>query len=128
MDLRIKRTRLSLWNALLKLIVEQGYGALSVQDITGRANVNRTTFYRHYEDKDDLFRQGTVDLCDSIIEKMPAICDQPNEIDFTWMRSYIEKMFEYIDEKREVFRILGSSKSNPEFVRIIEDRLGTFLA
>jgi AcrR family transcriptional regulator len=36
------------------LVVEQGYDAVTIQDIADRANVGRTTFYFHYQNKDDL--------------------------------------------------------------------------
>ncbi|HNP73023.1 MAG TPA: TetR/AcrR family transcriptional regulator [Kouleothrix sp.] len=53
-DLRVQRTRKLLREALIDLTTEKGFAALTVQDITERAMVNRATFYRHYEDKYDL--------------------------------------------------------------------------
>jgi AcrR family transcriptional regulator len=53
-DRRIQRTRQLLEDALLALIVEKGYTAITVQDLLDRANLGRSTFYGHYRDKDDL--------------------------------------------------------------------------
>lgn len=53
-DRRVQRTRELLRRALLELIDEKGYDAVTIQDITERANVGRTTFYLHYQGKDDL--------------------------------------------------------------------------
>jgi AcrR family transcriptional regulator len=53
-DLRIRRTRKLLLEALMELTVEKGFAAVTVSDITERAMVNRSTFYRHYLDKYDL--------------------------------------------------------------------------
>lgn len=53
-DRRVRRTRQLLIEALLALIIERGYEALSVQDILDRADVGRSTFYAHFRDKDDL--------------------------------------------------------------------------
>src|ERR1041385_36244 len=53
-DLRIQRTRGLILNAFIELVVEKGFAAVTVQDITERAMVNRSTFYRHYLDKFDL--------------------------------------------------------------------------
>ena len=53
-DRRIERTRRLLGDALLALIEEKGYAAITVQDILDRANLGRSTFYAHYHDKDDL--------------------------------------------------------------------------
>lgn len=54
-DRRVQRTRELLQRALIKLISERGYDAITIQDIVDRANVGRTTFYVHYSSKDDLF-------------------------------------------------------------------------
>ena len=40
--------------ALLELMLEQRYDAITVQHIIDRANVGRSTFYAHYLDKEDL--------------------------------------------------------------------------
>ena len=53
-DRRIQRTHKLLQDALLALILEKGYAAITVQDILDRANLGRSTFYVHYRDKDDL--------------------------------------------------------------------------
>lgn len=54
-DRRVQRTRGRLQKALIELIDECGYEAITVQDIVDRANVGRTTFYLHYSNKDELF-------------------------------------------------------------------------
>jgi AcrR family transcriptional regulator len=54
-DRRVQRTRELLQNALMELIGEREYDAITIQDIVDRANVGRTTFYLHYNNKDDLF-------------------------------------------------------------------------
>ncbi len=54
-DRRIERTRELLQKALMKLIAERGYDAITIQDIVARANIGRTTFYLHYNSKDELF-------------------------------------------------------------------------
>ena len=54
-DRRVQRTRELLQKALIELLSECGYDAITVQQIVDRANVGRTTFYAHYNSKDDLF-------------------------------------------------------------------------
>src|SRR4051794_18980124 len=54
-DPRVQRTREMLQDALIELIGDRAYDRITVQDIVDRANVGRTTFYLHYNSKDDLF-------------------------------------------------------------------------
>lgn len=66
-DRRTQKTKTALANALKDLILEKGYDAVTVQDIIDRANVGRSTFYAHYERKEQLlvgnihFQQELVD-------------------------------------------------------------------
>jgi AcrR family transcriptional regulator len=50
-DPRIKRTRQWLYHALLALMGEKSFEAITVQDVAERAEVNRVTFYAHFPDK-----------------------------------------------------------------------------
>ena len=52
-DRRVQRTRELLQKALIALISERRYDAITIQDIVDRANVGRTTFYLHYSSKDE---------------------------------------------------------------------------
>jgi len=53
-DPRVKRTRQLLQQALMDLLREKGFQAITVQDIAERATLNRATFYAHFTDKYDL--------------------------------------------------------------------------
>jgi len=50
-DPRVLRTRQLLLQAFSDLFSEKGFHAMTVQDLTSRARVNRGTFYTHFEDK-----------------------------------------------------------------------------
>lgn len=51
LDPRVRRTRKLLQEALLALLAEKRFEAITVQDITERATLNRATFYAHFADK-----------------------------------------------------------------------------
>jgi AcrR family transcriptional regulator len=51
LDPRIRRTRLALQQALAKLLEDNEFDKISVQEISEAAAVNRATFYDHYADK-----------------------------------------------------------------------------
>jgi len=54
-DPRVKRTRKLLQDALMDLLAEKSFDAITVQDIAERSTINRATFYAHYVDKYALF-------------------------------------------------------------------------
>jgi AcrR family transcriptional regulator len=65
-DRRTQRTRQALSQALVALIQERRYAAITVQDICDRANVGRSTFYAHYQDKDDLLTNNFQHVMESL--------------------------------------------------------------
>jgi hypothetical protein len=48
LDPRVKRTRSLILQAFGELLTEKGFEAISVQDITDKAEINRATFYKHF--------------------------------------------------------------------------------
>lgn len=57
-DRRVLRTQAALHEAMISLMLEKGYEAITIKDIVDRANLGRSTFYAHYTGKDHLFRSG----------------------------------------------------------------------
>jgi AcrR family transcriptional regulator len=53
-DERVRRTCQRLGLALIALVQEKSFEAITVQDVLDRASVGRATFYLHYDDKNDL--------------------------------------------------------------------------
>jgi AcrR family transcriptional regulator len=71
-DRRVRRTRKALQEALITLMSDKGYEAVTVQDIIDRADVGRSTFYTHYTDKDDLLRDNFAGLRALVEQPAPA--------------------------------------------------------
>lgn len=53
-DRRVQKTKYAIYQALSTLMEEKKYGNITVQEIIDRANVGRSTFYTHFETKDEL--------------------------------------------------------------------------
>jgi AcrR family transcriptional regulator len=71
-DRRVRRTRRALHDALLTLMIEKSYDAITVQDIIDRADVGRSTFYSHFTDKRDLLDSGFEDLNQLLAQPPPS--------------------------------------------------------
>jgi len=70
-DRRSRRTRRCLKEALFSLVLEKGYDAVTIEDITNRADLGRTTFYLHYRDKDELLLESIDSIASDLIERLP---------------------------------------------------------
>jgi len=51
LDPRVKRTRNLILGSFESLLAEKEFESISVQDVTDKAEINRTTFYAHFPDK-----------------------------------------------------------------------------
>lgn len=61
-DLRVRRTRKLLSDALVALLAEQPFESITVRQICERAMVHRATFYTHFADKYELLRSVLTDV------------------------------------------------------------------
>ena len=112
-DLRIRRTHKFLQEAMIGLITEKGFDALTVGDIAERAMINRATFYRHYQDKYDLMAKIFEETINELVENMKPIqkdtrqseTENPPEI---WIQ-----MFEHVADHAPLYRaMLGKNGSS----------------
>ena len=71
-DRRTRNTRQRLRQALLELLKKKRYEDISIQDITERADVARSTFYTHYVDKDDLLTGSQGIFAENLDQQMTA--------------------------------------------------------
>ena len=123
-DPRIERTREALRGALMALIEEKGFDAISVQDITERARLNRATFYLHYRDKQDLLiRTGEVVFDQLVAEAGPI--DLGN-LAFEKPPKQVVILFQHLAKHRDFYRVVLGKWGVPAFVARMREYLVIF--
>uniref|UniRef100_UPI003FEF294A TetR/AcrR family transcriptional regulator n=1 Tax=Eubacterium sp. TaxID=142586 RepID=UPI003FEF294A len=110
-----QRTRLSklLYNkALMALLKERGSVAkISVRELCDRAELNRSTFYAHYNEPNDLLMEIETELLDATEEHLKKIGEEND----AGAHKYILSFLKYIKQNDKQFRTLLIDSADPEF-------------
>ncbi|MDW8565757.1 TetR/AcrR family transcriptional regulator C-terminal domain-containing protein [Staphylococcus shinii] len=69
-DRRVRKTKKAIKQAFIKLLAEKELERITIQDITTLADINRGTFYLHYEDKYILLSDLEDEFIDDLAEEI----------------------------------------------------------
>jgi AcrR family transcriptional regulator len=108
-NLRVRRTQKLLREALIDLIEERGFDALTVGEICERAMISRAAFYRNFQDKYALVEQIFSEAIEVLLH---AVADPRAE----HPPQTLVRFFEHIAEYERLYRALLGRKGSPWFV------------
>jgi AcrR family transcriptional regulator len=103
-DRRVVRTRRTLQDALISLILEKGYEATTITDICEVARVGRSTFYAHFASKDDLKRSGLEHLRAALVHIQRQTLTELGSFKFSL------SMFEHARDHLDLYRALTGGR------------------
>lgn len=110
-----QRTRLSkllFKNALMDLLKEKGSVAkISVRELCDRAELNRSTFYAHYNEPKDLLYEIETELLDATEEHLKKIGEEND----AGAHKYLLSFLRYIKANDKLFRTLLIDAADPDF-------------
>ena len=124
-DARVRRTRDALGDALIALMQEKPFDAITVQDVLDRARVGRSTFYAHFSDKDDLLMSDADEFYERLSMGLSARGEASDRV------FPVREFFSHIAEAQRFLNALSSSGKMQEqlelarghFARGIERRM-----
>lgn len=102
LDLRQRKTRKLLVEALAQLLEEKSFQELSVTDICRRAMVHRTTFYSHFNDKQELLHY----LLEGMEQECAATClpQDPDRSPREYLLTAARNVFQFFAQHRALYR------------------------
>lgn len=122
-DRRVARTRATLQDALISLLLKKDYDAITVEDICAAANVGRSTFYAHYTSKDDLKRSGLDDhLRKMLVARQREVLASPGDIRDRSL-GFSLSMFEHARDHVDHYRALSRSRGGAAIIGSIRQIL-----
>ncbi len=116
-DRRVERTRQALLLALRELLFERGYDGFAVRDIVERANVGRSTFYEHFESKDDIFRESVA----RPVEAIAASTCLPGGLES------LQAILEHFAEQRMLLATTLAGSGKRVMARVLSEHIAAYL-
>lgn len=124
MDRRQQKTRMAIFSAFTSLLAEKSYSKITVQEIIDAANVGRTTFYAHFETKDDLLKELCEELFGHIIgSAMDCTHTHGLYSDGSAPESVFCHLLQHLQENDKNIIALLSCESSEMFLRFFKDSL-----
>ena len=102
-----------LQQALIQLILEKGYDAITIRDITEQAHVGYATFFRHYESKDAL-------LADAFEQSVTELVALLNSLGGTSPEKEGQLIFEHVAANHELYQVFLRGEGTQALVDHVE--------
>ncbi|MCU1643364.1 MAG: TetR/AcrR family transcriptional regulator [Nocardia sp.] len=105
---------------MVSLVLERGYAGVTVEDITGRADLGRATFYTHFTDKDDLLNKVVTDLTEELEQRLRPLVPA-SSAGFTGKP--VLELFRHAAEERDTYRVILRGEGDGRALRrFVDDR------
>ena len=92
--------------ALLLLLEQKDYDAITVKEVCQKAGVNRSTFYLHYESMNDLLEETVGMINDRFKASLSSVpSDDPSKVVLT-SEKYLRPYLNFIMENRRAYKVI----------------------
>lgn len=122
-DRRVVKTKERLYQVFIQLLAQKPVKDITVKELSEGADINRATFYLHYNDVFDLLEQIEAEIYEYFTKLVANMT--PSYSDYEFMSNYI-KLLDYISERKELCKVLLCPNGDPAFfdkiVRIVIEK------
>jgi hypothetical protein len=121
-DRRTIKTKKALAAAFVTLLEEKGYDDVTIQEIIDLADVGRSTFYAHYENKEQLLI-GNINFKEALVDQALVSEDCPMGINLPFLFHHTKghiHLFKIVSRSRGGFGVVGNYFADVCIGRILQ--------
>lgn len=125
LDMRFVRSKTSIREAFFALMGEIGYYNITVKAISERANINRKTFYNHYESIDALYKDVLQTQIDALLKDIPigSFNDTSYDSESEFLYQKIKTLFHNLSSNMNLMQILINDSSSHQLTKKLSEQI-----
>lgn len=127
MDRRQRKTRKAIYEAFEALMSEEHYRSVTVAQVIDRADVGRSTFYAHFETKDDLLDEMCREMFDHVFEGVNEYCVTHPKLATESLEGKLAHLLYHLRDAHSGVCGKLIQEGEPHFTSYFESRLATLL-
>lgn len=122
-DPRVIRTRALLREALISLVAEKNFNSLTIQEVTDRAGLNRTTFYLHYTGLHELLE----DCARTLFDQMRSEIYAKKTLYSARLEPFVESVFQHLAAHEKFYGVMLGKQGDPFFRMLFQELLSELI-
>ncbi|MFJ5771042.1 TetR/AcrR family transcriptional regulator [Psychrobacillus sp. NPDC093180] len=122
-DRRIRKSKAALKESLIAIMKEKDFKEISITDIVQTADLNRGTFYKHYQYKEELLEEAIDDVIKDLIDSYREPYQEVEVLIVSKLSSSTIKIFDHVEKHSNFYSLLVKSNVLFELQKRICDEL-----
>ena len=123
MDRRQRRTRSLIFTAFSALLERKSYTSMTVQDIIDEVDIGRSTFYAHFETKDELLKALCIEIFEHVFSDELLSEENHDFSHHSTFKDRITHILYHLQEKQQSIKGLFSGECGEVFLRYLKEYL-----
>jgi len=114
-DRRVVKTKKALYEALISLMINKEFREITVTDLVEHADINRGTFYKHYQYKEDLLNEVINEVMSDLVKSYRKPYENVDTFVISELTPPAIKIFEHVARHSKFYSIVVNSNALPGF-------------
>ncbi|MGP4039882.1 TetR/AcrR family transcriptional regulator [Gracilibacillus sp. D59] len=110
-DRRVRKSKLALKNALMSLLKQKNLQQITVMEIVQTADVNRGTFYKHFQYKEELLEEMVDDIIVDLVDSYREPYKNGESIKIDNLNVSAIKIFDHVENHADFYTIIAKSNA-----------------
>ncbi|MGE7879092.1 TetR-like C-terminal domain-containing protein [Peribacillus muralis] len=112
-DRRIRKSKKNLKTSLISLMQSKDFREISITDIVEHADLNRGTFYKHYQYKEELLEEMMEDVIADLILSYREPYKHVDVFTINELTASVIKIFEHVAAHADIYTLVLKSNALP---------------